>query len=102
MIRELSLSFERRTLLSGFDLEIGAGEKVVLSGRSGSGKTTLLRALLGFHMPATGSLSVAGLPVDAAHVAALRQGISWLPQQAEPGADTVHAALCLPLEFSCN
>jgi ABC-type transport system involved in cytochrome bd biosynthesis fused ATPase/permease subunit len=101
-IQGVRVSFEERTLLSDFDLELRNGEKVTLAGRSGSGKTTLLRALLGFYTPALGELSVAGLPVDAAHVATVRQRISWLPQQAEPGADTVREALCLPLEFKNN
>ncbi|WPJ94036.1 ATP-binding cassette domain-containing protein [Coraliomargarita algicola] len=102
MIRELSIFFEGRPLLSDFSLELRAGEKVALAGRSGAGKTTLLRALMGFCVPAAGSLSVAGLAVDAANVAAVRQCINWLPQQAEPGADTVREALCLPLEFKRN
>jgi ATP-binding cassette, subfamily C, bacterial CydD len=36
------------------DLEFGAGELLVVSGRSGSGKTTLLRALAGELAPTTG------------------------------------------------
>jgi putative ABC transport system ATP-binding protein len=101
-LRNVSVSFEGRTLLRAFDLELGAGEKVVLAGRSGSGKTTLLRALLGFYVPDAGTVSIAGLELNADTVAAVRQRISWLPQQAEPGADTVREALCLPLEFKRN
>ncbi|MFD2090876.1 ABC transporter ATP-binding protein [Blastococcus deserti] len=48
------------------DLEIGAGERVLLTGSSGSGKSTLLRALGGLLTPesgdATGELSVDGAP----------------------------------------
>lgn len=101
-ISDLRISFEGRTLLSGFDLELAAGEKVALAGRSGSGKTTLLRSLLGFYLPEVGTLSVAGLQVNATNVATIRRCISWLPQQSEPGADTVYEALCLPLEFKNN
>lgn len=39
----------------GVDLELGAGELVVVTGRIGSGKTTLLRALLGL-LPSTGDV----------------------------------------------
>jgi ABC-type transport system involved in cytochrome bd biosynthesis fused ATPase/permease subunit len=101
-IRDVSVSFGGRKLLSGFDLELKLGDKVALAGRSGSGKTTLLRALLGFYVPEMGTVSAVGLCVNAANVAAIRQSITWLPQQAEPGADTVREALCLPLEFVSN
>ncbi|MEV4481765.1 ABC transporter ATP-binding protein [Micromonospora coxensis] len=47
--------FGDRTILDGFDLEIGAGEFVALLGRSGSGKSTLLRALAGLDGDARGS-----------------------------------------------
>jgi putative ABC transport system ATP-binding protein len=101
-IRGVSVTFGGRQLLSGFDLELKPGEKVVLAGRSGSGKTTLLRALLGFYVPDVGTVSVGGLHVSATNVASVRQWLGWLPQQAEPGADTVREALCLPLEFKSN
>ena len=41
------------------DLEIGAGEMVVLKGNSGSGKSTLLSLLAGLDRPSSGDLVVA-------------------------------------------
>lgn len=38
-------TFGLRTILDGFELEVGAGEFTALLGKSGSGKTTLLRIL---------------------------------------------------------
>jgi putative ABC transport system ATP-binding protein len=101
-ICELTVSFEGRTLFNSFDLELNTGEKVALAGRSGSGKTTLLRSLLGFQQLQTGRISIAGLMVNTDNVATIRRYINWLPQQSEPGADTVDEALCLPLEFKNN
>jgi putative ABC transport system ATP-binding protein len=42
--------------LSGVDLDLGAGELVVLLGPSGSGKTTLLNQLGGLDLPTSGAL----------------------------------------------
>lgn len=44
----------RRVVLDGVDLEVAAGELVVLMGPSGSGKTTLLRIAAGLDRPERG------------------------------------------------
>lgn len=49
--------------LSSTDLEIKAGEFVVLLGPSGCGKTTLLRMLGGLHAPTTGSITIGSTPL---------------------------------------
>jgi alpha-D-ribose 1-methylphosphonate 5-triphosphate synthase subunit PhnL len=48
----------RLPVLSGVDLEVRAGECVVLSGPSGAGKTTLLRSLYGNYRADGGSILV--------------------------------------------
>lgn len=49
------------TALDGVDLDLGAGELVVVLGPSGSGKTTLLNVLGGIEPPDGGSVNVAGV-----------------------------------------
>ena len=51
--------------LSGIDLEIRAGEYVVISGPSGCGKTTLLSLLGLLDSPSEGSYVLAGEPVSS-------------------------------------
>lgn len=46
--------------LSATDLDVGAGELLVLLGPSGCGKTTLLRMIGGLIAPTTGDLSIVG------------------------------------------
>jgi heme ABC exporter ATP-binding subunit CcmA len=59
--------FGDRTALAGLDLEVAAGETVLLTGPNGAGKTTLLRVLATAIRPSDGLVAVAGraLPREA-------------------------------------
>jgi putative ABC transport system ATP-binding protein len=59
--------------LAGVDLDLYAGELVVLLGPSGSGKTTLLNNLGGLDVPTTGELYYKDMDLTAANEAALTQ-----------------------------
>ena len=52
--------------LAGVDLDLYAGELIVLLGPSGSGKTTLLNQLGGLDVPSSGELSYKGLDLTDA------------------------------------
>jgi ATP-binding cassette subfamily F protein uup len=47
-----------RTLVRGFDLAMGSGERLGILGPNGAGKTTLLRAILGEVTPAEGAITL--------------------------------------------
>jgi heme exporter protein A len=63
--RGLSRRFGEKRVLSGIDVDVGAGEFLLVTGPNGSGKTTLLRLLAGLIVPTAGQLEVA---VDRARI----------------------------------
>jgi ABC-type multidrug transport system ATPase subunit len=56
----LGRRFGRHWALAHFDLEVEAGEAVLLAGPNGSGKTTFLRLAAGLYRPSAGSISILG------------------------------------------
>jgi NitT/TauT family transport system ATP-binding protein len=53
----------RKTVLTGINLEIAAGEFVVILGETGCGKSTLLRLIVGQEFPSSGKITVDHKPV---------------------------------------
>jgi phospholipid/cholesterol/gamma-HCH transport system ATP-binding protein len=62
-VRDLVVEYEGRRVLNKLDLDIEAGEIMVLLGGSGSGKSTLLRQIIGLERPKSGSVIIKGLDI---------------------------------------
>lgn len=62
-VKNLTVSFEGKTVLNNLMLTIPAEGITFLSGPSGEGKTTLLRVLAGLLKPDGGAVSLPGRPV---------------------------------------
>lgn len=58
--RGLGRRYGRHWALARIDLEVAAGEAVLLAGANGSGKTTLLRLLAGVERPTRGDVQILG------------------------------------------
>jgi heme exporter protein A len=67
LLAGLRRDYGERAALDGVDLELGAGETLVVLGPNGSGKTTLLRILATLLRPSGGEVKVLGcaLPGEA-------------------------------------
>ncbi|MGD8193679.1 metal ABC transporter ATP-binding protein [Herbiconiux sp. P18] len=75
-LRDAALSFGPRTLWSGLDLDVQAGEFIAVLGSNGSGKSSLLKVILGQQRLSSGTVSFLGSPG--------RRGdrrIGYVPQQ---------------------
>jgi ferric hydroxamate transport system ATP-binding protein len=55
---DLRLSYQRRVVVRGGEIELRAGRVTVLVGPNGSGKSTLLRALARLHRPEQGRITL--------------------------------------------
>ncbi|HEX2885442.1 ABC transporter ATP-binding protein [Vineibacter terrae] len=53
-------SFGPKKVLDGIDVEVGAGQSLVIIGGSGSGKSVLLKCILGLLRPEAGSVRIDG------------------------------------------
>jgi NitT/TauT family transport system ATP-binding protein len=62
-IQQLHVGYGRCSVLTDINLEIPAGEILVVVGPSGCGKSTLLRTLAGLLTPASGRILVDGRPI---------------------------------------
>ncbi|WP_099867559.1 amino acid ABC transporter ATP-binding protein [Pararhizobium haloflavum] len=84
-IQGLTKRFGANTVLGGIDLDIKAGERIVIIGPSGTGKSTLLRCINFLDRPDAGTIAIGDLSVDAAkatrrQILALRRATAFVFQ----------------------
>jgi len=77
-LKRLTIAAGGRTLVRDIDARIQTGEFVAILGANGVGKTTLLRVLSGLVRPASGTVSIDGLPLDALSVVARARRIAFV------------------------
>jgi len=62
-IKNVKKSFGSKTVLNGLNLDLFAGESLVVIGGSGTGKSVMLKNILGLLEPDSGSIEVDGSEV---------------------------------------
>ena len=68
--------------INNVSLSVRAGEKVAIVGPSGAGKSTLFHLLLRFYDPASGTISLDGVPIRSADPVDVRARIALVPQDS--------------------
>ncbi|WP_019815719.1 thiol reductant ABC exporter subunit CydD, partial [Saccharomonospora saliphila] len=77
----------------GLTRTVRPGHTTWLSAPSGAGKSTTLAVLLGFVRPASGTVTVDGVPLDEIDWPAWRESVAWVPQSPAFAGGTVRAEL---------
>jgi osmoprotectant transport system ATP-binding protein len=80
--RDVSYGIRGKEVLRHLDLEVAAGETLVLLGRSGSGKTTALKMVNALLSPVSGEVFVDGKPTREWNPILLRRRIGYVIQES--------------------
>jgi len=83
-LRNVSLSFESKRVLSSVSLVLGAGETLFLLGVTGSGKSVLLKLMMGLLKPDGGQVLIEGqdlVPLSEASLQPLRRRMGIVFQE---------------------
>ncbi|MFJ8159950.1 ABC transporter ATP-binding protein [Streptomyces sp. NPDC096136] len=84
-----------REVLSGIDLSIAPGEKLVVVGASGAGKSTLGKLLAGVHHATRGTVSIGGADMARLPVGQLRREVVLVTQEQHVFSGTLRDNLTL-------
>ncbi|AKB25987.1 YbbL ABC transporter ATP-binding protein [Methanosarcina sp. MTP4] len=89
----VGMTYNSKKVLSGFNLNIKRGQKILLKGKSGAGKSTLFKMLLGFEKPTDGALYYRNQPVDPSRVWEIRKEVAYVSQETDLGEGPVKVLL---------
>lgn len=78
-IRDLHVSYGRRQVLAGVNLEVPAGTIFGFLGRNGAGKTTTIKTLMGLLKPMSGTCKVLGVDPQKDPIA-VRRGVGYMAE----------------------
>lgn len=100
--KNITISYNGKTVISNFSTEIKASEKICFVGESGSGKSTLLHAILGFVTPEKGTISVDDEAIASHSIFSIREKTAFLPQDISFPYQTVKELMLSSFSFRAN
>jgi ATP-binding cassette subfamily B protein len=84
--------------LSNFNLQIQAGQKVLVLGKTGSGKSTIAQLLTRMYDPNKGSIKIDGTDIKELSIKDLRQSIGYVQQDVFLFSDSVQNNILFGLD----
>ena len=91
VFKDVSLVFPHSEIkaLADFNLNIKAGQKVLILGKTGSGKTTIAQLLTRMYETSTGQILIDGVDINNFQVQNLRNDIGYMQQDVFLFSDTI-------------
>ena len=100
--KNLSFSYDKKIVLSDFDLTINKGETIALVGQSGSGKTTVANLLSRFYDFNNGSISIDGVSLKKIKMKSLHKLIGIVTQDSILFNDSIKNNILIGKENATN
>ncbi|MEO8559626.1 MAG: ABC transporter ATP-binding protein [Rhodospirillales bacterium] len=88
-LRDVSLSFGEKHVITGANIVIPCGGVTAITGFSGAGKTTFVDILLGLYRPDAGEVRIDGTPLAEIDLQRWRGMIGYVPQELLLYHDTI-------------
>ncbi len=97
-LKDLSVSYDSKQVLSDVSLHIGKGEIVGLIGPNGAGKSTLMKAMVGL-IPSSGEVRYSGKPLSSISARQFSRHVAYMAQERDVAWDlSVERVLALGCE----
>lgn len=94
--RNLTLSYQRQTIIDNLDIQLPQGKVTVLIGSNGSGKSTLLKSFARLLKPERGTVILNGADIQTRSTDAVARELAILPQMPDaPEGITVRQLVSL-------
>ncbi|MKM02856.1 ABC transporter ATP-binding protein [Salmonella enterica subsp. enterica] len=94
--RNLTLSYQRQTIIDNLDIRLPQGKVTVLIGSNGSGKSTLLKSFARLLKPERGTVILNGADIQTRSTGAVARELAILPQMPDaPEGITVRQLVSL-------
>ena len=98
----ISFKFDKNlpNIISKFNFEIMAGEKIAIKGKTGSGKSTLANIVAGLISPTQGKILVDGIEINSENLKKWQKNIAIVPQAVFLNDATVLENIAIAQNFS--
>ena len=95
IFENVSFRFESEEVLHSISFSLPFGQTLGIIGGTGAGKSTLIQLLGNFYQPQTGSIYIAGNPIEKIPQTLLRKNIAYVPQHATLLSGTIRENLVM-------